>query len=34
MDEDLQRLLGPTYRAISKMAIAAAFGQETGVSDT
>lgn len=29
VDEDLQRLLGPAYHAISRMAIAAAFGQET-----
>ncbi|GAB4447983.1 MAG: SWIM zinc finger family protein [Anaerolineae bacterium] len=32
VDEDLQRLLGPAYHAISKMAIAAAFGQEEGDS--
>jgi uncharacterized Zn finger protein len=32
MDDDLQRLLGPAYRAISRAALAAAFGGEPGES--
>jgi len=33
IDEDLQRLLGPAYHAISRMAIAAAFGQDAADSN-